>query len=60
MRLEQAAAELQQTPAARALALDLVSRMDLLRLKAVARLYARGLPPEVGWAGLPPGLKNDR
>jgi RNA polymerase sigma-70 factor (ECF subfamily) len=52
MRLEQAAAELPQTPAARALALDLVSRMDLLRLKAVARLHARGLPPEVGWADL--------
>lgn len=52
MRLEQVAAELSQTPAARALALDLVTRMDLLRLKAVARLHARGLPPEVGWADL--------
>jgi hypothetical protein len=26
--------------------------MDLMRLKAVARLYARGLPPEVGWSDL--------
>jgi RNA polymerase sigma-70 factor (ECF subfamily) len=26
--------------------------MDLLRLKAVARLYARGLPADVGWADL--------
>jgi DNA-directed RNA polymerase specialized sigma24 family protein len=44
--------ELPQTPAAQALALKLVTDMDLLRLKAVARLYARGLPPEVGWADL--------
>jgi DNA-directed RNA polymerase specialized sigma24 family protein len=41
-----------KTPAARALALNLVTAMDLLRLKAVARLYARGLPPEVGWSDL--------
>lgn len=41
-----------KTPAAQALALNLVTAMDLLRLKSVARLYARGLPPEVGWADL--------
>jgi DNA-directed RNA polymerase specialized sigma24 family protein len=34
-------------PAQTALALELVSRMDLLRLKAIARVYARGLPPEI-------------
>lgn len=36
-------------PAQTALALELVTRMDLLRLKSIARLYARGLPPEVAW-----------
>lgn len=44
--------ELPRTPAAQALALQLVTEMDLLRLKAVARLHARGLPPEVGWTDL--------
>lgn len=44
--------ELPPTPAAQALALNLVTAMDLLRLKSVARLHARGLPPEVGWADL--------
>jgi DNA-directed RNA polymerase specialized sigma24 family protein len=39
-------------PAARALALDLVTRTDLLRLKAIARLHARGLPPEFDWSDL--------
>jgi DNA-directed RNA polymerase specialized sigma24 family protein len=39
-------------PAQTALALELVSKMDLLRLKAIARLYARGLPPDVGWDDL--------
>ena len=33
-------------PAETALALNLVSEMDLLRLKTVARLYARGLPSD--------------
>jgi DNA-directed RNA polymerase specialized sigma24 family protein len=37
------------TPAQTALALELVDQMDLLRLKSIARLYARGLPPEVAW-----------
>jgi RNA polymerase sigma-70 factor (ECF subfamily) len=36
-------------PAQTALALELVTRLDLLRLKTIARLYARGLPPEVAW-----------
>jgi len=44
--------EVPRTPAAHALALNLVTKMDLLRLKSVARLYARGLPPEVGWTDL--------
>jgi DNA-directed RNA polymerase specialized sigma24 family protein len=40
------------SPAETALALGLVSEMDLLRLKTIARLYARGLPPDLGWADL--------
>lgn len=44
--------EVPKTPAAHALALKLVTEMDLLRLKSVARLHARGLPPEVGWTDL--------
>ncbi len=40
------------SPAQTALALNLVSEMDFLRLKAVARLYARGLPPDVDWDDL--------
>jgi DNA-directed RNA polymerase specialized sigma24 family protein len=40
------------TPLERAIALRLVSDMDLLRLKAIARIHARGLPPEVGWSDL--------
>jgi DNA-directed RNA polymerase specialized sigma24 family protein len=39
-------------PAQTALALDLVHQMDLLRLKTIARLYARGLPPDVTWDDL--------
>lgn len=35
-------------PAQAALALNLVSEMDFLRLKAIARLYGRGLPPDCG------------
>jgi RNA polymerase sigma-70 factor (ECF subfamily) len=47
-------AELQfvPSPAQRALALKLVTEMDLLRLKTIARCYARGLPPHVGWEDL--------
>ena len=39
-------------PARSALALGLVSTADLLRLKVIARLQARGLPPEIGWSDL--------
>ena len=39
-------------PAETALALKLITRMDFLRLKAIARLYARGLPPDVTWDDL--------
>jgi RNA polymerase sigma-70 factor (ECF subfamily) len=39
-------------PAETALALNLISRMDFLRLKAIARLHARGLPPDVTWDDL--------
>jgi DNA-directed RNA polymerase specialized sigma24 family protein len=40
------------TPAQVALALNLINRMDFLRLKAIARLHARGLPPDVSWDDL--------
>lgn len=39
-------------PSETALALELVSATDLLRLKTLARLQARGLPPEVAWDDL--------
>lgn len=39
-------------PAQTVLALELLGEMDLLRLKAIARLYARGLPPDVSWEDL--------
>jgi len=39
-------------PTETVLALELVSEMDLLRLKTIARLHARGLPPDVGWEDL--------
>jgi len=39
-------------PAESALALKLISEIDLLRLKTIARLYARGLPPDVTWDDL--------
>lgn len=39
-------------PTESALALKLVSEMDLLRLKTLARLHARGLPPDVSWEDL--------
>lgn len=44
--------DMHNTPAAQALALKLVSEKDLLRLKAIARLHARGLPPEIDWSDL--------
>ena len=52
IRMTSASPTMPKTPAAQALALKLVTEMDLLRLKAVARLYARSLPPEVGWTDL--------
>ena len=36
-------------PAQTALALALVDQMDLLRIKAIARIYARGLPQDGAW-----------
>jgi DNA-directed RNA polymerase specialized sigma24 family protein len=39
-------------PAERALALRLVTDCDLLRLKVIARLHGRSLPPDVSWADL--------
>ena len=41
-----------QPPADRALALQLVTNCDLLRLKVIARLHGRSLPPDVSWADL--------
>ena len=40
------------SPSEAALALELVTRMDLLRLKSIARLHARGLPPYAAWDDL--------
>jgi DNA-directed RNA polymerase specialized sigma24 family protein len=42
----------EKAPAAQALALKLVTPTDLLRLKAIARLHARGLPAQIGWSDL--------
>jgi len=39
-------------PAETALALGVISRIELLRLKTIARVYARGLPPDVAWDDL--------
>jgi DNA-directed RNA polymerase specialized sigma24 family protein len=39
-------------PTETALALKLVTEMDLLRLKTLARLHARALPPDVSWEDL--------
>jgi DNA-directed RNA polymerase specialized sigma24 family protein len=41
-----------KTPAGHALEAKLVTEADLLRLKVIARLQARGLPPHVGWGDL--------
>jgi DNA-directed RNA polymerase specialized sigma24 family protein len=43
---------LQPPPAVRALALKVVTNCDLLRLKVIARLHGRSLPPDVSWADL--------
>jgi DNA-directed RNA polymerase specialized sigma24 family protein len=40
------------SPLEQALVLRLVTEMDLLRLKSIARIHARGLPPEVSWSDL--------
>lgn len=40
------------SPSHTALALNLVTAMDLLRLKSIARLHSRGLPPDVAWDDL--------
>jgi RNA polymerase sigma-70 factor (ECF subfamily) len=47
-----AADALLQPPADRALALKLVTDCDLLRLKVIARLHGRSLPPDLSWADL--------
>ncbi len=39
-------------PADRALALKIVTDCDLLRLKVIARLHGRSLPPDASWADL--------
>lgn len=39
-------------PTQTALSLKLVSEIELLRLKAIARLHARGLPADVSWEDL--------
>ena len=39
-------------PTETALALRLVTELELLRLKTLARWYARGLPPDVTWEDL--------
>ena len=41
-----------KTPAGRALESRLVTETDLVRLKVIAQLHARGLPPDIGWADL--------
>ena len=42
----------EKTPASLALARKLVTANDLLRLKVIARLHARGLPPQFSWTDL--------
>jgi len=39
-------------PSEAALSLGLVTELELLRLKAIARWYARGLPPDLSWEDL--------
>jgi DNA-directed RNA polymerase specialized sigma24 family protein len=41
-----------QSPVDRALAVKLVTDCDLLRLKVIARLHGRSLPPDLSWADL--------
>jgi RNA polymerase sigma factor (sigma-70 family) len=42
----------EKTPASQALARKLVTESDLLRLKVIARLHGRGLPPQFSWTDL--------
>lgn len=51
-RLMKVPQDLPKSPAAQALAQKLITELDLLRLKTIARLHARGLPPEIGWSDL--------
>src|ERR1700758_4403412 len=46
------AALLEKPPASLPLARKLVTANDLLRLKVIARLHARGLPPQFSWTDL--------
>jgi DNA-directed RNA polymerase specialized sigma24 family protein len=39
-------------PSQTVLALGLASEIELLRLKSIARVYARGMPPDVAWDDL--------
>ena len=41
-----------RTPAAQALEQQLVTTVDLVRLKVIARLHARGLAPHMDWSDL--------
>lgn len=43
---------IRRTPAAQALDRKLVTKTDLVRLKVIARLHARGLPPDTDWTDL--------
>lgn len=43
---------IRNTPAAQALERKLVTVTDLVRLKVIARLHARGLPPDTDWTDL--------
>ncbi len=52
MSMVGASQEMPNSLADLALALKRVTPTDLLRLKAIARLHARGLPPEVEWTDL--------
>lgn len=40
------------SPSQTVLAHGMASEIELLRLKTVARVYARGLPPDVAWDDL--------
>ena len=50
--LRRTEAEAIRTPAEQAVAQGLLTLTDLLRLKAIARLHAWGLPPDMGWTDL--------